>query len=79
MKLRIYKFCVHPPKYEFSIAYKPNLKYLLQFIVRVICSVIIICSVSCSSNIHGIHLTRIYFQIIWKQELRSAAINLLLH
>ena len=35
MKLRIYKFCVHPPKYEFSIAYKPNLKYLLQFIVRV--------------------------------------------
>ena len=77
MKLRIDKFCVHPPKYEFSNAYKPNLKYLLQFIVRV--SVIIICSVSCSSNIHGIHLTRIYFQIIWKQELRSAAINLLLH
>ena len=35
MKLRIDKFCVHPPKYEFSNAYKPNLKYLLQFIVRV--------------------------------------------
>ena len=62
--LWIEKFCVHLPKVRISIAYKPDLRYLLQFIVRVVINIFL---VSCSSNTHGIHLTIIYFQIIWKK------------